>query len=178
MNGLLFLSSDDFYINETPNGKLLLTHMNQGLFLVLFYSTQCEHCKKAIPVFKELPRMIHGCTFGMINVSTNAKVVHMSRNTVSPVQFVPYIVLYLGGEPYYMYKGAITPTELQKFIIEMSKLLQTRQQFIKKGDNPGVPNKQEKKIPEFCSGVPYCDEDVCYLEFDTAYSENTVKGQT
>jgi len=176
MNGLLFLSSDDFSIAETSNGKLLMSNMNQGLFLILFYSTQCEHCKKAIPVFKELPKFIHGCNFGLINVSTNAKVVHMSRTTISPIQYVPYIVLYVNGEPYYKYKGGITPSEIQKFIIEMSNLLQTRQQFVKQ--NEQTPPKNEKKIPEYCTGLPYCDEDVCYLEFDSAYTDNKSKQQT
>lgn len=168
MNGLLFLSSEDFIPVDTDQGKLLCTSsLTNGMLLVLFYSTQCEHCKKAIPVFKELPRLIQGCSFGMINVSTNAKVVHMSKTTIAPIQYVPLIVLYINGSPSYKYKGIITITEIQKFIIEMSSKLQTRQQFVKQSDE--LTTKSVKEIPAYCEGMPYCDEDVCYLEFDDAY---------
>jgi thiol-disulfide isomerase/thioredoxin len=167
MNGLLFLCSEDFYIGEVSNEKLLNTTIDQGLFLVFFYSTQCEHCQKAIPVFKQLPQMIQGCSFGMVNVSTNAKIVHMSRITVAPIQFVPLVVLYVNGEPYYRYKGAITLSEIQKFIVQMSKILETKQQFVK----PPLTNRPGKRIPDYCAGVPYCDDDVCYLEFDEAYDK-------
>lgn len=166
MNGLLFLSSDDFYVNETPNGKLLNSNVNNGLCLILFYSTQCVHCQKAIPVFKQLPQLIHGCSFGMINISTNAKVVHMSRTTVSPVQYVPYLILYINGEPAYKYKGGITLQEIQKFIFNISQQIQPKQKFIDSLD------KDEKKIPEYTTGIPFCDENFCYLDFEVAYPKN------
>lgn len=164
MNGLLFLSSEDFLVSDNQSEKLLCTHVNQGLVLVLFYSTQCEHCKNAIPIFRQLPQIVHGCSFGMINVSTNAKVVHLSRSTISPIQYVPFIILYVNGEPYYKYKGAITLPDIQNFIIQMSKVLESKQQFV-------VPEKETKKIPEYSTGIPYCDEDICYLEFNEAYDK-------
>lgn len=166
MNGLLFLSSEDFYVNEQQNEKLLNCQVNNGLLLVLFYSTQCEHCQKAIPIFRQLPQMIHGCSFGMINVSTNAKVVHLSRTTISPIQYVPLVVLYVNGEPYYKYKGTISLPEIQKFIIQMSQMLESKQQFVQQQQ----PQKESRRIPEYTIGIPHCDEDVCYLEFDEAYT--------
>jgi thioredoxin-like negative regulator of GroEL len=166
MNGLLFLSSEDFMVNEINSEKLLCTQLNQGILLVLFYSTQCEHCKNAIPIFRQLPQSIHGCSFGMINVSTNAKVVHMARNTISNIQYVPLIVLYVNGEPTYKYKGPINLQDIQKFIVQMSKLFESKQQFVKPQDQ-GL-----KKIPEYCTAIPYCNDDVCYLEFNDAYDKN------
>lgn len=165
MNGLLFLSSEDFFISDVQNEKLLSTHLKQNLLLVLFYSTQCSHCQKALPVFRQLPQVIHGCSFGMINVSTNARVVHMSRATISPIQYVPLVILYVNGEPFYKYKGALTLPDIQKFVVQMSQMLESKQQFV------APPEKDFKKIPEYTTGVPYCDEDVCYLDFDEAYGK-------
>jgi len=162
MNGLLFLSSEDFFVSDVQNEKLLCTNLKQNLLLVLFYSTQCNHCQKALPIFRQLPQMIHGCSFGMINVSTNARVVHMSRTTISPIQYVPLVILYVNGEPYYKYKGALTLPDIQKFVVQMSQTLQSKQQFV-------APPEEVKKIPEYTTGVPYCDEDVCYLDFEEAY---------
>ena len=175
MNGLLYLSSDDFFIQDTPSGKLLNTYSTQGLILILFYSTQCKHCVNAIPIFRNLPQMIHGCSFGMINVSTNARVVHMSKSTVSPIQYVPYIVLYFNGEPYYKYKGQVNIENIQRFISEVSKMLVGKQKFgnesSKKIPSQQSSKEEDKKIPEYTIAIPYCDEDVCYLEFDTAYTK-------
>lgn len=162
MNGLLFLSSDDFYVNETENGRLLNCTINQGLCLILFYSTQCAHSQRAMPVFKRLPYMIHGCSFSMINVSVNAKCVHMSKTTISPITYVPILILYFNGEPYYKYTGAIDIQEIQKFILQMSKILQSKQQFVSNV-------KQETERPQFTTGIPFCDSEFCYLEFETAY---------
>jgi thioredoxin-like negative regulator of GroEL len=174
MNGLLFLSSEDFYVNDHPSEKLLCSHVNQGLLLVLFYSTQCDHCKKAIPIFRELPQRIHGCSFGMINVSTNAKVVHLSRTTISPIQYVPLIVLYVNGEPYYKYKGSIALPDIQQFVVQMSQLLESKQRFVNQpAPAAAQPLGKEKRIPEYSIGIPYCDEDVCYLEYDDAYEKKS-----
>jgi hypothetical protein len=72
----------------------------------------------------------------------------------------------VNGEPYYKYKGAINLPEIQKFIIQMSKILESKQQFV------APPEKTpSRRIPEYSTGIPYCDDDVCYLEFDDAYDK-------
>ena len=50
MSGLLFLNSDDFNVLNGEKGKILSTEI-KGFSLILFYSTQCEYCKKLIPIF-------------------------------------------------------------------------------------------------------------------------------
>ena len=163
MNGLLFLSSEDFQISDTPNGKLLNCNVNQGLCLVLFYSNQCVHSQRALPIFKRLPQAIHGCSFGLLNVSNNARVVHISKQTLAPITYVPLIFLYMNGQPCYKYKGNMDIREIQNFILQMSKLLETKQQF--------VDNIKDTSRPEFTTGIPYCDDKVCYLEFLMAYKQ-------
>ena len=43
---------------------------------------------------KQLPGTVTGCQFGMINVSKNKKTIRMSKNTITPLTYVPYIILY------------------------------------------------------------------------------------
>ena len=62
--------------------------------LILFYSTHCQHCQNIIPIMKQLPGTVTGCQFGMINVSKNKKTIRMSKNTITPLTYVPYIILY------------------------------------------------------------------------------------
>lgn len=169
MSGLLFLTSEDFAIAKGSKGNILC-HGIPGFSLILFYSTQCKHCKTLIPIFKHLIGTIGGCQFGMINVSTNKKCVAMSRDTIAPISYVPYIVLYIQGKPFMRYNGPHDGAEIRRFIIEVANKVQNKQKFSTETvKDPG------KGIPEYTIGHPLCgpDDKRCYLEFDMAYNKGS-----
>ena len=85
MAGLIFYSSEDFTIKPGNKGNLLCNSI-PGISLTLFYSTQCDYCKDLIPNYKNLPGSISGCHFGMINVSKNKQILHMAKNSQTPIQ--------------------------------------------------------------------------------------------
>ena len=167
MSGLLFLSSDDFTVTKGGKGNILC-HGIPGFSLILFYSTQCEHCQTLIPIFKRLPGTIGGCQFGMINVSTNKQCVRMSKDTIAPIQYVPYIVLYIQGKPFMRYNGPHSSGEIRRFVIEVANKVQSKQQFSSEN-----VKEDKKSIPEYTTGHPICggDDKVCYLDFDIAYGD-------
>ncbi len=165
MSSLLFLSSNDFTVQQGTNGNILCTDIS-GISLVLFYSTQCVYCQKLIPIFKELPSTINGCQFVMINVSTNKRIVDMARQTILPIKYVPLIVMYVHGKPYYRYEGPKDINEIRRFILEMANNIQNKQQFTGKDSN------NKSSIPGYTIGHPLTGDDmVCYLEFDQAYEK-------
>ena len=166
MSGLLFLSSEDFTVAKGSKGDILCNSI-PGLSLILFYSTVCEHCQTLIPIFKRLPGSIGGCQFGMINVSSNKQCVMMSKDTIAPIKYVPYIVLYVQGKPFMKYSGPHQDSEIKRFVLEVAKKLQSKQKF----SSENVKDSK-KTIPEYTTGHPICGEgDVCYLEFDGAYGK-------
>lgn len=170
MSGLLFLTNDDFNIQKGTKGNIMCNTI-PGFSLILFYSTHCEHCQNLIPVFKKLPGTIAGCQFGMINVSTNRACVDKAKNTIAPIRYVPYILLYVNGRPYIEYKGPSNLSEIQRFIIETTKNLTKKQTFSQQRE---TPQQGKKKIPKYSIGIPVYgkgNDNVCYLEFDTAYTE-------
>lgn len=171
MSGLLFLTTEDFQISKGNKGPIMSTNI-RGFSLILFYSTQCQHCKSLIPIFKNLPGTVGGCQFGMINVSHNKQCIMMSRQTISPIRVVPYIILYVNGKPYMRYQGPHDAREISRFIVEVSKKIQSKQKFIKQDKRIRVDPKGG--IPAYTIGHPLCgpDDKVCYLEFDNAYGEN------
>lgn len=180
MSGLLFLTSEDFNIQKGTKGSILCTNI-QGFSLILFYSTHCEFCKTMIPIFKRLPGTIGGCQFGMINVSQNKKCIVMSRQTSSPITEVPYILLYINGKPFMRYKGPHDAREISRFIVEVSQKIQNgnNQNFDK--NDQRIKQDPKSDIPAYTIGHPLCgpDDDVCYLEFEEAYTgENTGNGNT
>ena len=125
MSGLLFLTSNDFNIQKGTKGNIMC-HRIRGFSLILFYSTSCSHCQTLIPKFKQLPGTIGGCQFGMINVSKNKQCVNMSRSTIAPIKYVPYIVLYINGKPFMVYKGPYVVNEMKRFVLEVAKSVQKK----------------------------------------------------
>jgi len=166
MSGLLFLNSDDFSIVEGHKGNIMC-HNIPGFSLILFYSTQCIHCQTLIPIFKTLPGTIGGCQFGIINVSSNKLCVKMSKNTVAPISYVPYIVLYIQGKPYMRYNGPHDVSEITRFVVEVADKIKSKQQFT----SENVKENVKSGIPEYTIGHPLCgpEDKICYLPFDDAY---------
>jgi len=168
MSGLLYLESDDFHIQQGQKGPLLCTQI-PDISLILFYSTTCGYCHKVIPLFKQLPGTISGVYVGIVNVYKNQACIERSKNTIAPITFVPYIVLYHNGKPFMRYNGPYDLGEIRRFIFEVSEKLRARQTF---HNTPNVkPAGQERGIPEFCIGRPK-EDDVCYLEESIAYSSS------
>ncbi len=156
MSSLLFLTKDDFGLSGNA-----LYHEIRGYSLILFYSPQCVYCQQLIPVFKRLPDFVNGCHFGMINVSMNKSLVNMARQSNTPIEYVPLLILYINGRAYMRYNGPPEENEIRRFILEVSNTVQ----------ESGFANVvKENGIPDYTIGNPLCGStDIAYLEFnDTA----------
>ena len=158
MSSLLFLSADDFVVQQGEKGPLLC-HEIRGFSLVMFYSTKCVYCQKLIPTFKRLPDIVNGCQFGMINVSTNKHLIQMARQTITPIEYVPLIILYINGRPYMRYEGAPEENDIRRFILDASNMVQ---------ESGFTKVTKELGIPAYSIGTPLCGEKY-YLEYDDAY---------
>lgn len=168
MSALLFLTDKDFHISQGSKGNIMC-HRVSGYSLLLFYSNQCEHCKNLVPIFRRLPGTIGGCQFGMVNVGTYKNCVYMSQNTIAPIKFVPYIVLYVKGKPYMRYNGPYDINEIRRFVLEITQKLSKNEIFtsanVKETDGG-------KSIPSYTIGHPlYGNPPVCYLDFNKAYKK-------
>lgn len=166
MSGLLFLSSDDFSVQQGQKGKILCTPQLKGFSVILFYSVQCDHCQTLIPIFKTLPQHFAGFQFAMINVSNNKNVIMMAKDTIAPITYVPYVLFYVDGKPYMQYSGPYRLDEIKQFIVEVANEVKSKAKFF---DQKTAPPPANNRIPEYAIGVPKCKDDVCYLEFEKAY---------
>lgn len=180
----IFLTNEDFYIEQINASKLLFTNI-RGVSVVMFYSTKCVHCQSLIPIFKTLPRMIPNCQFGMVNIDLYKQVIAMSRETIDPIKFVPYIVFYANKRPIIKYSGPHNLNEIVRFVTEVSKTLSSQQFFQKetqKGEKKS-PQKDEVRIPEYTTGIPctaghhkndethISNDDICYVTDLEAYTK-------
>ena len=174
MSGLLFLSTDDFYIAKGTNGNIMCTSI-PGFSMLLFYSTQCEHCAKFLPIFKRINGTIGGCQFGIVNLGANKRLISMSKETIAPITFVPYIILYVNSKPFLIYRGPPDVNEIRRFIIEVSTKIQNKQKFSDEKDNK-IQEQVRGKIPQYTIGIPLFGEDEdFYKEFTEAYTAEKKK---
>lgn len=128
MSGILYLTSDDFVLKSGEKGNLLCTtHTLKGLCIILFYSNDCQHSFNLLTKYKQLPKLINGCQFALININkpSNYPVVTLSQNTISPITFVPDILLYVDGIPFIRYDGPHEITPIKQFILDIYQRLQT-----------------------------------------------------
>lgn len=176
----IFLGNEDFSIEQVNTSKLLFSNI-RGVSVIMFYSTKCVHCQNLIPIFKTLPRMIPNCQFGMVNIDLNKAVIAMSRETIDPIKFVPYIVFYANRRPIIKYSGPHNINEIARFVTEVSRTLASQQFFTKESDDKKVTQKEERKIPEYTTGLPCSSthhkndethinsDDICYVTDLDAY---------
>lgn len=174
MSSLLSLTQDDFVLKKGTRGPIMC-HTIPGFSLILIYSTNCTFCHQVLPIFKKLPGTIGGCQFGILNISRNRNCIEMSKQTICPIDCVPFILLFIDGRPYTRYKGPYDFNELRRFVIEIANSLQKRQQFVQGQSQPNQQQRRMHRPPEqkdsTTLGIPVHgdNDDVCYLEFDKAY---------
>ena len=134
---------------------------------MLQLSNNCVYCKKLLPIFNKLPEKVGGCNFAKVNVSQARGVLRLSKTTISPIEFVPYIIFYVNGKPYMRYNGPPEMKEIQSFVVEVANNIQNKQNF-----SPDKIKDAEKDIPEYTIGKPLCGNgEGCYVHYDDAYPE-------
>ena len=171
--GLLHLTADDFTKITNAKGNVILEHNISGFSLILFYSNNCTHCKRFIPIFKSLPGNVSGWQFGLLNINKNKRVVKLSAGTITPITFVPYIIMYYNGKPYMRYDGPQEMAEVKDFVKSVSDSIIKQINANRKEDTGEQDEEKDQNcIPEYCIARPTkggVTENICYLNFSEAY---------
>ncbi|MDD4931691.1 MAG: thioredoxin family protein [Candidatus Colwellbacteria bacterium] len=170
MNSLLFLSEQDFSIQQGKKGRILCNNL-PGVSLVLFFSKQCDHCVDVFPVFASLPHGIPGCQFAILNISMFPGVAQKAQQTIAPITHVPFIILYVNGRPFMRFNGRKTYEDISTFVNEVLSRIQSKRNF---SSSPSQLNVEDNDIPEYASGIPFnilCEGENCYLTFNEAYKK-------
>ena len=176
--GILFLSSEDFYTKtDNSNNLLLCNRINQFSF-VLFYSHKCRHSNSVLPIIRSLPGSINGCQFGIINASQHKDIINLSTPTITPLRYVPYMILYYNGTPYMRYDGPHDLENIKSFIVEVAASIQRQVNTAMTSGNENINNNEDDfyEIPEYCIAIPRKgdqeEQRICYLNFSQAYNQN------
>ena len=162
---LIFLTNNEFTLKEINKSKVL-TNPIPGFSLVLFYSTECTHCKTLIPIFRKLPGTIGGCQFGVINISKNKDTIKNSMDSTTPLKYVPLIILYHDGSPFMSYKGPRELQSIQRFVVEVAAKIK-KERFSAAGSDTSIEQSSiQKRTHEFhrSLNIECIDDSICYFE--------------
>jgi thiol-disulfide isomerase/thioredoxin len=164
MNNVRRLTEEDFRLFPKKNGKPSLGNYLNGVSLVLFKSNNCGHCVAIEPIFVELSRRIHSCTFASINVSQYMSIVQYSANTSTPITYTPLLILYVNGKPFLRYDSS--DRSLQAIGTFVTGVIDQLKSTIPTFGDSTVLEVDEIKGETIGGVIPYniiCDKDVCYL---------------
>ena len=176
---LLYFSAPDFGLKRHKNEIKLCTGV-KGLSLIFFYSNKCEFCHIFTPIFKELPKRVGGCMFGTINISENRDLVETSKSSTTPLEYVPYIILYIDGVPFMRYDGTRSLEGIKTFVFQVAERLQKpADRYSSDATNRMLPNESgmEAKMNNVQGGEKFNEhtlgqpkkQNVCYLSLNDAY---------
>lgn len=185
---MINLTFQDFFIADGKRGKILCNKV-KGICLVMFFSPGCGYCKHFLPSFANLSKSLNGCLFGIVNVNNNRQVVAMSRNTIIPITYVPYIILYVDGKPFMRYDGPKDENEIKRFVIEVTRKFSIQNKFasqkpipnqkIQMEGNATIDATNQNEIPAYTLGIPKTGgaKQVCYFNYEDAYGSGPSNGQ-
>jgi hypothetical protein len=168
---LIYLSTSDFEVKDGNKGPALCIKYPELTF-VLFHAEpeRCAHCHELLPEFRKLPYIISGCKFALVNLNRYPDIVKISKSTTTPLEYVPYLVLYINGRPFIRYEGDKNLQSLAEFVSEFMSRLKSQTNFV----STQKSTRLQDEIPKYSIAIPYsvvCDDDkgVCYLKYDEAY---------
>ena len=159
------------FVLQRVGEKLTLCTKLPGISMILFWTKDCEFCGELKDIIKELPNRVPNMKFATCNIGISArgsdgnivdKPVHrMSIGSTTPINHVPFIIVYINNKPYKIYDGERSMAHVLKFI---SGVLAD----IQKGATK--QKTEEEGNVETYGAIPKGRAKRCYLTVDSAYS--------
>jgi len=127
MAHIMFLSPADFTIVGQKVKTLGISKM--GNVLVLFKMSNDANCNQFEPIFATLATQENRVGFAVVDISPTSpgrEVVIWSRNTTTPINGVPMLLLYVNGVPHAKFNGARTVQSIRTFITKALEAAMSR----------------------------------------------------
>jgi hypothetical protein len=186
-HGLFYLTDKEFSLQPSSSNlpgmlpaqgqsakQYDLVHRIPGITVVFFYSISCKVCSGLLNAFKSLPGKVNGVNFAVANVSINhMRIQQMSEASVTPIRYVPYIVIYVNGKYYLEYRGPKNIDSIARAVYEIAMKVQSGQDF-----------SQGKVCNTNTGGQGYCvdgynqEEDNQVCSYDEAFGSGVCDTKT
>lgn len=119
------LSSKNFRLSS--GSKRTLDIDVGGKILLFIKMDGCPGCSSFYPIFQELSKLDKRVNYVIFDITnpSNKQVVAMSRESTTPIESVPLILIYNDGSPVAKYKGKKTFEGVQGFITAILKVIES-----------------------------------------------------
>jgi thiol-disulfide isomerase/thioredoxin len=171
MSNIIYCDDQDFYLSKGQSGKVLLSNSKhkEGIFFVFFFSTKCPNCDVGMEAFTRLIRKFPPeVKFGAININDYPTIIAKAAQSCTPLEYVPYLVLYFRGKPFLRYDGEMNTEDMTAFLTDSIKRIDQKKEFVK------TNSKEEMVVPEYAGGIPYnivCNKNKCYIKYNDVYNK-------
>jgi thiol-disulfide isomerase/thioredoxin len=118
------LTSKNFRVSGVQKKTL---DIDIGGKIFLFIKAEgCPGCASFFPIFQELARTDRRVGYAIVDISTPIEkaIVRMSRDTTTPIEAVPLILMYNNGSPIAKYKGRKNIPDIQNFITTILRVIE------------------------------------------------------
>lgn len=174
---LIDLNHNSFKKMKGNRGYVLGIPNATNLTLLMFYSDRCEYCEQAMPELVKLNNVLQNnklpIQVAICNVGENPQIIQESQQTVDPIKYVPYMIIYQRDRPYLRYNGKKIAQEMFSYLMEVLKRVDTRQQFVNASQSSQAAAQEEDDSSAYQSGIPYnmvCQEGMCYLTTEEVHT--------
>lgn len=122
---MIELTPQNFNIIKTSKGDLV-EYLDKELTVILFYKNDenIKYSNEFKRIFSEIEETDFECKFACIDVDEYPEQLEIASKTKTPINYVPYVVVYAQGRPYMSYSGKINSEEIVKLITYV-QLMQT-----------------------------------------------------
>lgn len=171
----MHLTPNDFYINE----ELTLGNKLPGYSFIFFMTLDCPYCDDVKPAFDHLAKIIQGCSFFYMDVSQkNQEIVIKARQSRTPIDYVPYLMLFYNGKQIKQYipdedRPQNNVEKMTNFLIQHAST--PPQSPLTDPLRGGEARPTTDNIPPYSIGIPgnLASKKVCYLSYPNAYTSYT-----
>ena len=117
---ILHLTNNDFYVDNGKKGKVMCTTQKDILFAFFHLNdNECSNCTTMIPEFVNVAKRLPQIKYALVNLSKYPEIFKKTVDTIAPIKYVPYLIIFVNNRPFLRYDGGKSSSEMYNFIKEL-----------------------------------------------------------
>lgn len=127
--GIYNLGIQNFQVGGGGGKRTLNLQTREPMVLCFFKQQGCPACTAFEPIFAQLSKMDPSVSYGICDLSgQNRDIIRMSQGTTSTITAVPFLVMYVHGKPFAVFRGKKNIPSLRSFIDKVRGMMSQRRQ--------------------------------------------------
>ena len=144
---ILYLTNNDFYVDNGKKGKVMCTTQKDILFAFFHLNdNECSNCTTMIPEFVNVAKRLPQIKYALVNLSKYPEIFKKTIDTIAPIKYVPYLIIFVNNRPFLRYDGGKSSSEMYDFIKE---LLENMPKYLPQYQPPNTQQGNPYQQPQY-----------------------------